>query len=69
METVTEIDRGGRRLVVDTGNGAKETFELTGNASQDAGKEVARASAKGSKISVYYSEDAGKKVAHFFEAI
>jgi hypothetical protein len=67
--TVTEIDRGGRKLVVDTGKGAKETFELTGHASEDAGKDVAKATAKGSKVAVYYTEDAGKKVAHFFEAI
>ena len=67
--TVTEIDRGGRRLVVDTGDGAEETFKLTGHASEDAGKDVAKATAKGSKVAVYYTEDAGKKVAHFFEAI
>jgi hypothetical protein len=67
--TVREIDRGGRKLVVDTGSGAKETFELTGHASEDAGKDVAKATAKGSKVAVYYTEDAGKKVAHFFESI
>jgi hypothetical protein len=67
--TVIEIDRGGRKLVVDTGTGAKETFELTGHASEDAGKDVAKATAKESKVAVYYTEDAGKKVAHFFEAM
>ena len=67
--TVEEIDRGGRRLVVDTGKGAKETFELTGHATEDAGKDVARGTLKGSKVTVYYSEKTGKKVAHFFEAI
>lgn len=67
--TVTEIDRGGRKLVVDTGTGAKDTFELTGHASEDAGKDVAKATTKGSKVAVYYTEDAGKKVAHFFEAM
>jgi hypothetical protein len=67
--TVTEIDRGGKKLVVDTGYGTKEAFELTGHASEDAGKEVGKATAKGSKVAVYYTEDAGKKVAHFFEAI
>jgi hypothetical protein len=60
---------GGRRLIVDTGAGAKETFELTGDASEDARKDVGKATAKGSKIAVYYAEDAGKKVAHFFEAM
>jgi hypothetical protein len=67
--TVTEIDRGGKKLVVDTGTGAKETFELTGHASEDAGKDVGKATSKGSKVAVYYTEDAGKKVAHFFEAM
>jgi hypothetical protein len=28
-----------------------------------------RARATGSKVAVYYTEDAGKKVAHFFEAM
>lgn len=67
--TVTEIDRGGKKLVVDTGTGAKETFELTGRASEDAGKEIGKETAKGSRVAVYYTEDAGKKVAHFFEGM
>jgi hypothetical protein len=66
--TVTDIDRGGKTLVVDTGDGAKKTFELTDHASADAGKGVVKGTAKGSKVTVYYTEDAGKKVAHFFEA-
>lgn len=67
--TVTEIDRGGKKLVVDTGKGAKETFELTERASKDAEKDLAKATTKGSKVAIYYTEDAGKKVAHFFEAM
>jgi hypothetical protein len=67
--TVTDIDRGGRKLVVDTGKGAKKTFELTEDASADAGKGIAKETLEGSKVTVYYTEDAGKKVAHFFEAI
>jgi hypothetical protein len=67
--TVTEIDRGGRKLVVDTGSGAKEIFKLTGHASEDAGKDITKTTAKGSKVAIYYTEDAGKKVAHFFEAM
>jgi hypothetical protein len=63
--TVTAVDRGGRRLVIDTGKGATKTFELTEHASEDSGKDTA----KGSKVAVYYTEDAGKHVAHFFEAL
>ena len=67
--TVTEIDRGGRKLVVDTGTGTRETFQLTGHASEDAGRDIGKETAKGSKVAIYYTEDAGKKVAHFFEVI
>lgn len=67
--TVKEIDRGGKKLVVDTGHGTEETFRLTDHASKDAGKNIAKGTEKGSKVTVYYTEDAGKKIAHFFRAI
>ena len=67
--TVTDIDRGGKKLVVDTGEGTKKTFELTDHASEDAGEDIAKGTVKGSKVTVYYTEDAGKKVAHFFEVL
>lgn len=65
--SVQALDRGGRRLVIDTGKGATETFRLTDHATEDAGKEFAKKTEEGSKVVVYYTEDAGKKVAHFFE--
>jgi hypothetical protein len=67
--SIKNIDRGGKRLVVDTGNGTEETFRMTGHASEDAGKDMAKGTEKGSKVTVYYTEEAGKKVAHFFEKI
>jgi hypothetical protein len=67
--TVTEIDREGRNLVVDTRTETKEEFELTGHAGEGAGKDAGKGTAKGSRVAVYYTEDAGKKVAHFFESI
>ena len=67
--TVTHIDRGGEKLVIDTGDGTKQTFRLTGHATEDAGKDVAKGTIKGSKVTIYYTEDAGKKVAHFFELL
>lgn len=65
--SVRELDRGGKRLLIDTGEGGKETFRLTDHSSQDAGKDVAKETKKGAKVTVYYTENAGKKVAHFFE--
>jgi VCBS repeat-containing protein len=67
--TIKEIDRGGKKLVVETADGTEETFRLTGRASEDAGKDMAKGSEKGAKVTVYYTEEAGKKVAHFFEKI
>lgn len=55
--------------MVDTGAGTRETLQLTGHASEDAGEDVGRETARGSKVAIYYTEAAGKKVAHFFEVM
>lgn len=65
--TIKDIDRGGKKLVVKTGDGAEETFRLTDHAATDAGKGIAKGAEKGTKATVYYTEEAGKKIAHFFE--
>jgi len=67
--TVKEIDRVGRRLVVKTADGTEHTFRLTRRATMDAGKDLAAGMEKGAKVAVYSTEDAGTKVAHFFEKI
>jgi phosphotransferase system IIA component len=67
--TVREIDRTGRRLVLETDDGAESVFRMTGQSTIDSGKDIAKGASKGSRITVYYTEDVGKKVAHFFEAI
>lgn len=66
--TVKEIDRGGRKLVVASSDGTEETFRLTDHATADAAKDLDKAAEKSAKVTVYYTEDAGKKIAHFFEA-
>jgi len=67
--TIKSIDRGGKKLVVETANGTEHAFTLSGHAAADAGKDVAAGTEKGTKVTVYSSEQAGKKVAHFFEKI
>jgi hypothetical protein len=64
---IKHIDRGGRKLIVKTGDGAESTFRLTDHAAQDGGKDIKKGVEKGAKVTVYYSEEAGEKVAHFFE--
>jgi len=67
--TVKTIDRDGKTVVVKTADGAEETFHLTERAAVDAGKGVGKGTEKGSQVVVYSSEQAGKKVAHFFEKL
>jgi hypothetical protein len=65
--TVEEIDRGGKKLVVKAADGTKDTFRLSDDAAVDAGKGIAKGSEKTAHVTVYYTESAGKKVAHFFK--
>ena len=65
--TIKEIDRGGKKLVVTSGDGAESTYRLTDHAAKDAGKDIAKGTEKGTKVTVYYTKDAGMKVVHFFE--
>lgn len=65
--TVTDIDRGGKTIAVKTADGTVQTFKLADDAAVDAGKNVGKATEKSAKVTVYYTEDAGKKIVHFFE--
>jgi len=67
--TVTHIDRATKTLAIKTADGAEETFKLSGHAAADAGKGIAKGTEKTTKVTVYYTEQAGKKTAHFFEKI
>ena len=67
--TIKEIDRGGRKLVIQSADGTERTFQLSDHAAADSAKDMAADMEKGSKVAVYSSEKAGKKVAHFFEKI
>src|SRR5271155_5019528 len=65
--TVSKIDRGGKTLAVKTADGAEATFKITDHAVVDAGKDVGKGVEKASKVTVYYTEEGGKKIVHFFK--
>ena len=67
--TIKEIDRGGRKLVIESADGTERTFKLTGHAAADSAKEIAPGAEKGTRVVVYSTEQAGHKVAHFLEKI
>lgn len=67
--TVSGIDRGAKTISIKTADGAEQTYELTDNAAKDAGHDMAAGTEKGAHVTVYYTEEGGKKVAHYFEKL
>jgi hypothetical protein len=65
--TVSEIDRGAKTIAVKTADGSVQSFKMADHATVDAGKDVGKATEKSAKVTVYYTEKAGRKIAHFFE--
>jgi hypothetical protein len=60
---VKSIDRAAKTVTVKTAEGVEETYHLTDRAVVDTGKGVE----KSGKVTVYYSEAAGKKIVHFLK--
>jgi hypothetical protein len=67
--TIKEFDRNGKKMVIESADGTDHVFKLTGRAATDAGKDMTAGAEKGTKVAVYSTEEAGKRVAHFFEKI
>ena len=66
---ITHFDRGARTMTIKTADGTEQTYRLSQHAAQDAGKDTGDAAKKSAHVTVYYSEEAGRKVAHFFKSL
>ena len=60
----TRIDPGRKQVTIGFDDGKAWTLALTDRAAAEAGK----AAAGTPKVIIYYSDDAGQKVAHFFKS-
>ena len=67
--TVTTVGKDGKTVVVKTADGTEETFKVAGEDTGKAAKDLGKGAGKAGKVTVYYTESAGKKVAHFFEKL
>jgi hypothetical protein len=69
--TVEDVGKGTKTVAVKTADGTKETFIVADHATVDTGKAVTRYSVKGAEkgehVTVYFTEEAGKKIAHVFK--
>ena len=60
---VKSVDHGAKTVTVKTAEGAEETYHLTADAVRETGKGLDKAG----KVTIYYTEEGGKKIAHFFK--
>jgi hypothetical protein len=66
---VSHVDRGRGQITVRNDNGKTETFRLTERAASEAPKDVEAAARGGTKVVIYYTDEHGQKVAHFFRKV
>jgi hypothetical protein len=66
---VTRIDREGKTLAIRLADGSTETLRLSERAAGTVGKDVDRAAEDSAKVIVYYADEAGHRVAHYFRKI
>jgi hypothetical protein len=65
--TVIGIDRGRKQITIRFDDKNTETFQLTDRAAVDAGRDLDGAPKSAVRVTVYYTDEAGDKVAHFFK--
>jgi hypothetical protein len=64
---VTRIDRRRKQITVRFDNGKTETFRLTDRAAAEATKDIDQVGTSAMRVVIYYSDEVGRKVAHFFK--
>jgi hypothetical protein len=71
--TIKTVGKGTRAMVVKTGDGTEETFHLAERATVDSGEGIARGSEsiakEGEHVTVYFTEESGRKVAHVIKRL
>ena len=69
--TVTHVDKDAHTVAIKTDDGAEATYHFSKEAAVDTEHGVVKgteyAAKEGDKVVVHYSEDAGKKIVHFFK--
>jgi hypothetical protein len=61
---VVKLNRRRREITLKYGDGSTETFRLTERAAGEAGDAISAADS--TRVTVYYADESGRKVAHYF---
>ena len=65
--TVTRIDRGKKEITVRFDDNKTETLQLTDRAAAGTGRDLDETPGNGTRIAVYYTDESGRRVVHFFK--
>ncbi len=65
---VTKIDHKRLEITIRFDNGTKETLQLTARAAAEAGSATSQA-VPSTRVVVYYADEDGRKVAHYFKKV
>ena len=64
---VVRIERGRKLITVRFGDGRTETFQLTERAAAEAPAELEQAQTGTTRVVIYFKDEKGQKVVHFFK--
>jgi preprotein translocase subunit YajC len=67
--TVTHVSDDGKIVVVKSADGTEHTFHVVSHDTADTAKDIGKGADKSAHVTVYYTESAGKKFAHFVEKL
>ncbi len=67
--TVTHVSADGKTVIVKSADGTAHTFHVVAQDTADSAKAIGKGADKSAKVTVYYTETASKKVAHFFQKL
>src|ERR1700733_7923233 len=67
--TGEKVGEGGQTVGGEAADGTEHTFRVAGHDTAKSAEEIGKGTDNGAKVTVYYTETAGKKVAHFFEKL
>jgi hypothetical protein len=66
---ITNVDRRAQTISIRLADGSRQTLRLTARAASDVGKEIDGAAAGTMKVVVYFDDESGRRVAHYFKRV
>jgi hypothetical protein len=66
---VNRVDRAGREMSIRLADGSTQTLRLTDRVATDVGRDLDSTTADAARVVVYYADETGHKVAHYFKRV